>query len=142
MNSRENLSDVNSIRSRQLSTKGMISSSTYDILGPNFKEVLGREQLRAISFALEDTHNWNFDIFAFNDSTGNHPLSVLSYALFKQARLFGSLNLNIDKFCNFVLNVEKGYQDSLPCKLFSIFSKWTPHPPYAICILHFLFLSP
>lgn len=59
-----------------------------------------------------DDYNWQ--IFDFSKATRNHPLTVLSHHLFTNANFFECFSIPRDKFRNFLLAIEHGYDSSLP----------------------------
>lgn len=61
-------------------------------------------------------NEYNFPIFDFADATKNKPLLVLSHHLVVQTGLLSRLQLPVDKFLNFMGEIEKGYNPELTCK--------------------------
>ncbi|KAI9015115.1 hypothetical protein BC832DRAFT_528155 [Gaertneriomyces semiglobifer] len=58
-------------------------------------------------------NEYNFPIFDFAEATQNQPLLVLSYHLVVQSGLLSRMQLPVDKFVNFMWNVEGGYRKEL-----------------------------
>ncbi|KAJ3152833.1 cAMP-specific 3',5'-cyclic phosphodiesterase 4D [Geranomyces variabilis] len=58
-------------------------------------------------------NEYNFPIFDFEQATKNRPLLVLSHHLVVQSGLLGRLQLPVDKFLNFMSEIEQGYNPEL-----------------------------
>ncbi|KAI8822965.1 uncharacterized protein EV422DRAFT_386421 [Fimicolochytrium jonesii] len=62
---------------------------------------------------LVKLNEYNFPIFAFEEACRSRPLLVMSHHLVVRSGLLGRLQLPVDKFINFMSEIEKGYNPHL-----------------------------
>ena len=64
---------------------------------------------------LQDAEiNWQFDVFAFADACPGQTLSLLGWHLYKRAGLIKHYAADEVKLCNFMKQIEAGYDINNP----------------------------
>jgi hypothetical protein len=61
---------------------------------------------------IQSVSNWQFDVLALAEVTGNRPLSTLGVYMFDRLGLVEHFGLERSKLVSFFINIERGYSDS------------------------------
>ncbi|GAX75319.1 hypothetical protein CEUSTIGMA_g2764.t1 [Chlamydomonas eustigma] len=60
---------------------------------------------------LANIEEWQYDVFALEEVTQAHALSVLGFALITRTEAFRRFNMDADKLARFLMEVESGYTE-------------------------------
>ncbi|GAX85763.1 hypothetical protein CEUSTIGMA_g13178.t1 [Chlamydomonas eustigma] len=70
---------------------------------------LNKEPSDRLNILLERVDEWQYDMFALEDVTQSHALSVLGFALLKRTEVYQKFKMDESRLAKFLMEIEEGY---------------------------------